>query len=194
MPPATTHTIHCPQCRQGLRVPGDRGRLRVRCAACQAEFEFQPPEQAQANAEPARPVPPPVPPQPQPRPAPTGAAAAQDDGSGWPMLVLGLGTPIALALASLLFDLEARGWLEFVVLVVLLLFVPAWIVGGLRRVARLGWPGAVTLGLAGYLGVLAASTGLLSLHPEAGLPPGHFSAVDPEATTVAELNDLMEDW
>lgn len=110
------------------------------------------------------------------------------------MLVLGLGTPIALALAVVVFDLQVRGWVEFVVLVVCLLFVPAWIVGGLREVTRLGLPGALALGLVAYLGVMAAGAALMSLHPEAGLPPGHFSGVDPEQTSVAELDELMEDW
>lgn len=37
-----TAVIACPECQQKLRVPTDRGSLKVRCQACPAEFSFAP--------------------------------------------------------------------------------------------------------------------------------------------------------
>ena len=38
--PRTVHNIvACPQCRQQLRIPAGKGRIRVTCSACGAQFE-----------------------------------------------------------------------------------------------------------------------------------------------------------
>lgn len=188
MPPATTHTIHCPHCRQGLRVPGDRGRLRVRCAGCSAEFEFQPPS----------PSPPPVPPPPAPAstvppPMPPPVPAADGEG-GWVQLLLGVCAPLGVALAIAFLDLRVQGWVEFVIIMGCVLFVPVWIIRGLRGVSGLAWPGAIALGGIAYVVVLVGSSWIATLGPDGGLGPGHFSGLDPEQTSLAELDDAMEDW
>lgn len=152
---ANTQNIACPKCGKALRVPSDRGELKVRCPSCATEFLFQPASTsvipAAASARPPAIAPPSV-----------------SSDCGWASLILGAGLPLAFA-AVLWSGFELSGWLEGLFGLALAFLGPALCIRGIKRMSGDSIAAGIFGGLGVYAGAIFAAAWLASFRPE-GLP------------------------